>query len=338
MGYTRLVLSGLTAGCFLLVGMPPLSAVELPPQVPPVAVERTHGPDPIQLDRRGRAPSASYAADEPAPWTKAEYDGLAPTTDQPDLTTLPALHAVYVYPADAPSRFSTYAAMFEADARQAASLLTSLYGRSIRFDERQATNGPGTMLDITVFRSKYSAKKLKSSQQFSLVANELKANSQLNKANKKYMVWLDAGSRYCGQANLAQDTTRSAGNANEGRSYAIVYRPYSSDLDDGVTGGFCRGRTLRHEIGHNLGALQAVAPNSFDDAHCDDSAEDTMCYTSRTSNDTGGPVFDHGNDDYWDPAANPSAGSSAKLGWWTANLSRFICPAAGCQVANDPAV
>jgi hypothetical protein len=162
------------------------------------------------------------------------------------------------------------------------------------------------------------------------VSKELSARGLTN-PNKKYAVWLDAGSQYCGQGHLYQDTRRSSANYNEGRTLAVVYRPYSSS--DTTTGGFCRGRTLLHEVGHNMGALQNVAPNAFDGAHCDDSAEDVMCYTSRTSNDTGGPVFDWANDDYWDPAATPAGG--VKLAWWTANLSRFVCPPAGCGQPNS---
>lgn len=102
------------------------------------------------------------------------------------------------------------------------------------------------------------------------------------------------------------------------------------------TGGFCRGRTLRHELGHKLGALQSVAPHAYDGAHCNDSGEDTMCYTAATSVDTGGPDFDYNNDDYWDPAANPKLGSQGRLPWWTANLSKFICPTTGCGSPSTP--
>ena len=312
-------------------------AASLPPQASPVGAEHahTHGPDGLALDPRGPAPAAAYAVDALAAWDKSEYDGEALTTDEPslDLTTLPTFHAVYLYPADQPSRFAEFAAMFQADAREASAMLNRLYGRGVRFDMRFAAGGgPATMLDITVVRSRWKARQLSGSNQFSVVANELAARG-FTDPDKKYVVWLDAGSRACGQGHLHQDTRRSAANANEGRTTAVVYRPHRSDP---ATGGFCRGRTLLHELGHNMGALQAIAPHSFDDAHCDDSAEDTMCYTSATSADTGGPAFDYNNDDYWDPAANPNKGG-AKLTWWTVNLSRFVCPPGGdCGGANTP--
>ena len=55
----------------------------------------------------------------------------------------------------------------------------------------------------------------------------------------------------------------------------------------------------------------------------------TRCAPGRRPSVAGGPFnglyFDYGNDDYWDPP------QGAPLGWWTLNLSRFICPDARCN-------
>jgi len=230
----------------------------------------------------------------------------------------------------------------QADARDASALLEILYGRPIRFDDRPSETVVGqSVLDITVFKSKYNSKQLATTRQFNLVNDELAA--KFNEPRKKYMAWLDAGSQYCGQGNLSQDTKRMVGNQNDGRTLAIVYRPYN--MADTSTGGFCRGRTLRHELGHNMGALQSGAPHAYDGAHCNDSAEDTMCYVSATSADTGGAAFDYRNDDYWDPRANsayvstfgPYPTTDGKLPWWTVNLSAFLCDApAACGQAASP--
>jgi hypothetical protein len=267
---------------------------------------KSHGPDTKALDKRGRTPAATYAVDNHAPWSASEWDGQTFTSDQPDTTSDPTVHAIYLYPSNKPSRFSQFAAMFQADARQANDLIYNLYGRGVRFDNRA-----GGYLDVTAVRSSSADKKLSGGRQFNLVHNEL-ISKGFNNPNKKYLVWLDSGSRYCGQGQLYQDTRRTQANNNNLRTTAIVYRPYATG--DPATGGFCRGRTALHEVGHNLGALQGVAPNAFDGAHCDDSAEDVMCYTSATSNDTGGPAFDYGNDDYW-----------GALSWWTVDLNRFVC-------------
>jgi len=310
------------------VGAASSSAQTLPAQASPVAVEHTHGPDGLELDRRGRpgTAAAEYAVDALAPWQPSDYDGQVNFEDQPDgaRADKAMFHAIYVYPNDKPNypttRFPQYAAMFQADARATTALL---HGRAIRFDERN-----GGYLDITVYKSKYNTKQLSTTRQFNLLYDELA--TKFNAPNKKYVVWLDAGSQYCGQGNLAQDRTRQATNQNEGRTLAIVYRPYTVHLDDGKTGGFCRGRTLLHELGHTLGALQNVAPHAYDGAHCNDSGEDTMCYTSATSVDTGDPVFDFNNDDYWDPPAG-------KLAWWTVNLSKFLCDSPStCDALTTP--
>lgn len=294
---------------------------------------RSHGPDSVLLDRLAGAP---FVADAEVAWSPADYDGVAYTTDRPDVAAragLPMVHAIYVYPKDKASRFATFGAMFQADIRDASRLLETQYGRGIRFDERPDTRaGRPPVADITVFRSRYRSNQLGGTNQFNLVAGEIAADGRFSNPNKKYAVFLDAPSQYCGQGELWHDARRSSANANEQRTLAIVYRPYNPAT--ATTGGFCRGRTLRHELGHTMGALQPAAPNAFDGAHCDDSAEDTMCYVFADTPDTGGASFDHGNDDYWDPVA---AGGTGKLPWWTVNLSRFVCPPGGdCSRPNTP--
>lgn len=322
----------------------------LPPQASKAGHDHahsTHGPDGLALDRRGGTPGvAPFAVDAHAPWLACEYDGVAPSSDSADLagiTGRPQVHAIYVHPTRTTSRFPTYAAMFQADARQASALLQTL-GRDIRWDLRLPVGtvcGGTTVLDITVFKSKYSAGQLSGGNQFSLVAKELLASKKFSAANKKYVVWLDAGSQYCGQGTLYQDTRRIANNNSEvGRTTGIVYRPYSTNNGEG---GFCRGRTLLHELGHNLGALQSYALHAFDGAHCNDDDNDTMCYIGAATHDSGAAQFDFGKDDYWDlgaskPTADPlndgyPTVSAEKLGWdtakspwWAVNLSKYICP------------
>ncbi|HET7482204.1 MAG TPA: hypothetical protein VFK89_05020 [Actinomycetota bacterium] len=321
------------------VGSSSGGAVTLPPQVPPVAETHTHGADGLWLDhpQHGDAPAAApYDVDAHAPWNASDWDGKSFSVDQPDLSTLPQFHAIYVYPKNGTNRFAQFAAMFQADTEQASARLAALYNRAIRFDYRTGDcyGTPGKpCLDITVYKSKSTARQLDGSAAWSSIYREL--SGVFKAPNKKYFVFLDTTNTYaCGQGNLSQDTQRTAANANEGRTQAIVYRPYDANNGEG---GFCRGRTLMHELGHNMGALQKTAPHAFDGAHCNDSAEDVMCYTSQTSNDTGSYSFDYNNDDYWDPIANPALGSTAKLPWWTVNLSRYVCPVGGdCSSPNQP--
>jgi hypothetical protein len=359
----RLRLAALFVGV-LVVALGGGAGASLPPQANDEAhAHATHGPDGLALDKRGHRPGpvvAGYSVDNHAQWRSCEYDRASLLADYVLQTvgqteTLPQVHAVYVYPAKTTSRFLQFAAMFQADARQSSVLLQTL-GRDVRWDLRPADvsqapapefcGGP-TLLDITVFQSKYTAQQLSSPRQFSLVATELAKSGKFSALNKKYVVWLDANSQYCGQGTLWQDTNRSSLTDSEvNRTTGIVYRPYAAS--DGLTGGFCRGRTLLHELGHNLGALQSGAPNAFDGAHCDDDNNDTMCYTGVATDQVSSPdaQFDYRKNDYWDPGAskpttqNPDGSpttSAEALTWWAVNLSQYICPLPPEATAATPA-
>ncbi len=284
----------------------PTAAQSLPEQASDTGEENanTHGPDGLALYRPGR-PSANhpYQVDHPAAWDPAQYDGVALGADhQPDHLATPTVHAIYLYPSNASSRFAKFAAMFQADAAQASKLVEGLYGTGVRFDMRKGgatpKNPDGVFLDITVLKSKYNAKQLGSSRQFTLVRDELIAKG-FTDPDKKY--------------------------ANQKRTTAIVYRPYSTTNTDG---GFCRGRTLLHEVGHNLGALQNVATNTSDGAHCNDDNNDVMCYTDSEQFTSDGSKFDYLNNDYWDPPGG------FPLPHWTVNLSRFVCTTSNCSGFN----
>lgn len=274
-------------------------------------------------------------------WDPSQYDGQLRTTDAPDLTTLPTVHAVYVYPSDGRSRFLQFAAMFQRDARRASAMLDTSVARAIRWDERD--NAGARYLDVTVVKSKYTAKRLSSSQQFGLVKQDLSANSLTN-PSKKYLVWLDAPSSYCGQSDAPVDAVRSAANKAEARTVSVVYRYYQYDAN-GPNGGFCA--PILHELAHAMGAVQPSAPH-YSGGHCNDHGNDLLCLFQSTipyDANLGGYYFDYRNDDYWDPAADPTSGSTGRLAWWTVNLSRFICPPganpgtgalqADCNTANS---
>ena len=247
-------------------------------------------------------------------------------------------HAIYAVPADAPDRFGQLASTLQADAFQASQLLEQSYGRAIRFD--LGTNCGPQFLDISVVRLPQTTAQLQAvaptaTGTLEAVSNGIDAagfstirpNDTYESAgarDRNYIVWLDgpAPAGACGQATSYADSTRDPANLNNlGGKIAIVFPS---------GGGFCSSNTVRHEIGHNLGALQPVAPNAFDGAHCDDAYEDTMCYSQapKVAGGQRGQFFDYGNDDYWDPP------SGQPLPWWTANLNRFLCPNAACNIAS----
>jgi hypothetical protein len=248
-------------------------------------------------------------------------------------------HAVYAIPADAPDRFGLFSTAIQSDAFQASSLLETTYGRAIRFD--MGTNCGQQYLDISVVRLPQTTAQLQqlaptATGTLDAVSNAIDAagfhtirpNDTVETAStrtRNYVIWLDgpapAGS--CGQATSFDDQTRDPSNLNNLAGKVAVVFPNGN-------GGFCSSNTVRHEIGHNLGALQPVAPHAFDGAHSNDAYEDTMCYTNSpkvTASGIRGQFFDYKNDDYWDPP------NGQPLPWWTANLNRFLCPDAYCNVA-----
>ena len=309
-----------------------LVSVAAPAQSSAQGVQRTHGPDPVSAIM----PTAHAAAGASQVDWCANTDPAANQFENGQYR----YHAVYAYPADRPSRLGALGAEFQADAFGASALIEQQYGRAIRFDVGTPC-GPG-QLDISAVQLPFTADQLGAlasathTATFDAVAAALRQRGfpvapndatvdQLAALHENYVVWLDgaAPAQSCGQGTALLDSTRSETNLNNmGGKLALIFR-------DGRD--FCGEDVVRHEIGHNLGALQPDAPNTTDGVHCNDAFEDTMCQW-QSPKLVGGPFnglyFDYGNDDYWDPP------QGAPLGWWTVNLSRFICPDASC---NRPA-
>ncbi len=249
-------------------------------------------------------------------------------------------HAIYALPSDAADRFRQFADSIQADSFQASALLEQSYGRAIRFD--LGTSCGRQYLDISTVRLPYTTAQMQGlastpTGTLEAVSNGINAAGfptirptdtveSASTRNRNFVVWIDAPAPAgaCGQATSYDDQTRDPSNLNNlGGKVAVVF--------PNGNGAFCSSNTVRHEIGHNLGALQPTAPHAFDGAHCNDSYEDTMCYSNapRTQNGQRGMFFDYRNDDYWDPP------QGASLPWWTANLNRFLCPDAACNIAPD---
>ena len=310
-------------------GIAVLASLAAPAPSSAQVVQRTHGPDPATVS----APTATAAAAASAVDWCANSD---PGANQ-YLNGEYRYHAIYAYPADRPSRLAALGAELQESAFSASALIERQYGRAIRFDVGTPC-GPG-QLDITEVRLPFTEAQLATlaatehTATFTAVGGALRERGfavapndasvdQLTTLYENYLVWLDGPgpARSCGQGTALLDSTRSETNLNNlGGKLALIYR---SGRD------FCGGDVVRHEIGHNLGALQPDAPNTTDGVHCNDAFEDTMCNWDSPKL-AGGPFnglyFDYGNDDYWDPP------QGAPLGWWTLNLSRFLCPDTQCN-------
>ena len=304
-----------------------------------VGAPLTHGPDPAAVAAGPEAPAVPVRAKSraaklvPSGWcgTESSADNTLNEVDNGPYR----YHAVYMLAADAPDRFGSLATSMQTDAFQASSLLESSYGRAIRFDIGTAC-GP-RYLDISVVRMSETSEQMADlahtpSGTFDAVTRALDAagfqtiqpsdtSDEAAARTRNYLVWLDAPApgASCGQATIYDDPSRSADNLNNfGGKAAIVFR--NGD-------GFCSSNAARHEIGHNLGGLQRVAPHAYDGSHCNDAYEDTMCYPNAplVADGRRGEYFDYGNDDYWSLPGAP-------LAWWTVDLNRFLCPDASCNV------
>lgn len=279
----------------------------------------------------------------PAPWSPKDYDGVQLTVDAPDLTELPTVHGVYVLPSDAPNRFGQFAAHFQAEHRRASRFLTNATGMAFRWDERKSRDGR-RLHDITVVRSAFPSSLMSLADvQFELVGRAL-ADAGLTDPDKKYYVWLDGpSSSTCGQGQQPLERRRHPDNLANTSTYAVSYRVDLERYES--AGGFCN--PVLHELMHGLGAVAPFAPHSYSGGHCNDDPNDVMCLIDASP---GGVIdrdrprtLDSGNDDYLDPAADLQVRGGDKLGFWTANLSRFLCPRSkakptrpDCAKANDP--
>ena len=316
----------------LVAGFAVLASLAVPASGSAQVVDRTHGPDPAPVI----APAARAAAAASAVDWCANTDPAANQFANGEYR----YHAVYAYPSDRPSRLAALGAELQESAFGASALIEREYGRAIRFDVGTPC-GQG-QLDISEVRLPFTEAQLATAaaadhtatfeavgaalrqRGFAVAPNDASAD-QLARLRENFLVWLDGPGppRSCGQGTALLDSTRSETNLNNlGGKLALIFR---NGRD------FCGEDVVRHEIGHNLGALQPDAPNTTDGVHCNDAFEDTMCEWESPKL-AGGPFnglyFDYGNDDYWDPP------QGAPLGWWTVNLSRFLCPDAQC---NRPA-
>ena len=293
------------------------------------SMQRTHG---LDLEPATTTASVAQAAPAPTDWCP----NTNPAANQVDNGQY-RYHAIYAYPSDRPSRLSTVGPELQQAAFGASALIEREYGRAIRFDIGTPC-GPG-QLDISTVRLPFSQAQLQAfaaargTATFDAIGEAVRAagygvatnnetDEQLALRSVNYLVWLDgpAPDRSCGQGTALLDSARTETNLNNlGGKLAVIFRDGSH---------FCGADVVRHEIGHNLGALQPDAPNTSDGVHCNDAFEDTMCAWESPRVSTGpfnGVYFDYRNDDYWDPP------KGQPLGWWTLNLSRFICPDADCN-------
>ena len=163
---------------------------------------------------------------------------------------------------------------------------------------------------------------------FTQIVNAAKAAGFNNQRVDYSMFYDGAGpSGACGTGSMYEDETLAATNRNNNPG-GLISGGYAASYS-----GCWFGRTPMHENGHNMGAVQADAPDSTGDGgHCNEGS-DVMCYLDGGSlrQDYPQPCainpselhFDCGWDSYFDSA--PEAGEYLTTHWNIGStLNRFI--------------
>lgn len=282
----------------------------------------THGPDPAPPGRDVRKRRSVAAlrletsrrtAETTQPATAAVDGGAVHCIG--DGTSGNRVQAIYAYPAGTASRYDEIAPLIRTwaagtDGVFEASAAATAGERHVRW----VTDG-ACALDIETVEISTNAR-----DEFVTMSDELAALGYDDPA-RKYLVWVDANV-YCGIAWLYGDDRKQADNYNNGN-------PWVSGMVARVDNG-CWNYAETHEVVHNLGGVQASAPNVSAEGHCTDES-DLMCY----DDDYAGPVvmrqvcaeayeslLDCNHDDYFHTA--PPDGSYLATHWNTADSSFLI--------------
>ncbi len=291
-------------------------------------VRCTHGPDPAPdgVDVRQRQEfGAPAAATSGAPQAAAPSGPPQATAAQVGIPCYGTgsdgyrVQLVYVRLAGSPDRsatlfpnFATWAATADTTYNDSAAQTGGV--RHIRFVTDAACN-------LVIAKAEVSSAAMGN---FSTYVSELKGKG-LNRSDRKYLTWADANT-YCGIGELYIDdkatttpglSTSNYNNGHPGVSGAIAR------TDNGCWG--MANSVEAHELTHNLGGVQATAPNATSGYHCRDES-DRMCYVDGSGvtmvqrcPTTNERLLDCNHDDYF--STNPPAGGYLATHWNVANSS-----------------
>ena len=133
-----------------VAGIAVLASLAVPASGSAQVVDRTHGPD--------RAPAVAPAATAAAAASTVDWCANTDPAANQYANGEYRYHAVYVHPADRPSRLAALGAEFQESAFGASGLIERQYGRAIRFDVGTPC-GPG-QLDISEVRLPFTEDQL----------------------------------------------------------------------------------------------------------------------------------------------------------------------------------
>lgn len=290
----------------------------------------THGADPAPP---GVDPSVPWPGrqEQPVPATaRALPPAVLPC--YPDGSSGSRIQAVYAVPAGSPDRYSSVApsiARWAAEADQ------------VFVESAKKTGGVRHLRYVTDSSCGLVVQKVELTAQgddtFSNTMAELTARG-FTRPDRKYLVWMES-TVLCGIAGYWFDDRPGQDNINNTTAPGQIGR-----IDSGCWGLAPQGQSVEaHEIMHNLGGIQASAPNATAFGHCTDDA-DRVCYADGSP----GMVVRHicpaaqealldcNNDDYFSTA--PPAGSYLDEQWNTARSSFLAtqAPPASAPVVAPP--
>lgn len=281
----------------------------------------THGPDPAPS---GVEVGRPVSTEELRARTQARAPA-APVACIDDGVSGPRVHALYVRAPDVASRFGEVAPMIRGwagDIEDAFNLSAAETGgtRSVRFVTEP--NGGGTC-QLTVDEVQLLTNQGDDTVQ--QTADDLAALGY-DRADRKYVAWVDAPVPYCGIALQYYDDRLLQQNANNGAfpQYGRIDQPCWAPGGDGSS-------VPAHELMHTLGAVQLSAPHATEMGHCTDDF-DLMCYDDDDDPGTfpmqtvcddpaHEPLFDCGDDDYFDTSPDSTEYLATH---WNAAMNSFL--------------
>lgn len=227
----------------------------------------THGPDPAppghDVRRRRPLTELTAASAEGSAGTAAADDGSAPCYG--DGVSGNRVQAVYAYPASGPDHYGDVAPLI----RRWAAMVDQAFN-----DSAAETGGVRHVRFVTDIECRVAVAKVPLSpdgvSSFGGTVNDLAAQGH-NRADRKYLVWVDAYT-ICGMASVMPDDRPTSDNLNDGNAESGML----GRVDRGCW-GFAERSVEAHELAHTLGAVQTGAPNATSLSHCVDES-DLMCY------------------------------------------------------------
>jgi hypothetical protein len=283
----------------------------------------TNGPDPAPPGRDVRRDrSVQELAADTATGDSTSTSGTVPCFG--DGTTGKRVQAVYARAADVPDRYADLLPLIRTWAGTVNDIVVRSAAKTDGVRNVRWVTTPGCELDVvnvTLSRT--------GDDTYSNTVYEL-SKAGLNRTDRKYLVWVDAG-LYCGLADFVSDDSAGSRNKNNGG-------PSYSRIDRGCWG--YADSTEAHELFHMLGSVQYSAPNTSGGGHCLDE-HDLLCYRDSIYVETRyvcdfehEKALDCGNDDYFH--TSPPSGSYLATHWNAANSEFLTASAPDGSPSSEP--